>query len=38
MEKAEPQIPKQNEANLEELNRKIVELKRKIVLAGKKQN
>lgn len=30
----EAPIPKQNEAVLEELNKKIVELKRKIVLAG----
>lgn len=32
--KMEPAAVKTNEANLEELNRKIVEIKRKIVLSG----
>ena len=35
--KAEVPLVKTNEANLEELNKKIVEIKRKIVLSGESQ-
>lgn len=35
--KVEPPPVKTNEANLEELNKKIVEIKRKIVLSGESQ-
>lgn len=34
--KMEAVVVKTNEANLEELNRKIVEIKRKIVLSGER--